>query len=126
LQVHEINTLEDFVILDTRLPSEYQVSHLKGAQLVNYQAPDWTVIENIDKEQKILIYCSVGYRSERIGEELLERGFKQVYNLHGGIFEWVNEGQTVVNKQGQAVQTIHGYGPRWGKWVTAPVEVVYD
>lgn len=126
LQVHEIDALEEFVILDTRLPSEYEVSHLQGAQLVNYQAPDWQAVEQLNKEQKILVYCSIGYRSERVGEELLERGFKQVYNLHGGIFEWVNEGKTVVNHQGQAVQLIHGYGPRWGKWINAPLKVVYD
>ncbi|MFK7796467.1 MAG: rhodanese-like domain-containing protein [Aureispira sp.] len=126
LHVHEIDALDEFVILDTRLPSEYEVSHLQGALLVNYQAPDWQAVEGINKEQKILVYCSIGYRSERVGEELLERGFKQVYNLHGGIFEWVNEGQLVVDNQGQTVQAIHGYGPRWGKWIKAPLKVVYD
>lgn len=126
LYIHEIDSLDEFVILDTRSPNEYAVSHLKGAQLINYQTPDWQVIKNVNQAQKILVYCSVGYRSERIGEQLLERGFKQVYNLHGGIFEWVNQGKTIVNTQGQTVQRIHGYSPRWGKWVTAPVEVVYD
>lgn len=126
LQPIEITQLEEFIVLDTRSTKEYQVSHLSGAKLVNYKAPDWEQLEQLDKNQAILVYCSVGYRSERIGEVLLERGFTKVYNLYGGIFEWINQNRPVVNETGQMVQTVHGYAPRWGKWVTAPVEVSYD
>lgn len=126
LKVSAIDSLEGFTILDTRLPNEYAVSHLPQAQLVNYKDPDWEALEQLDKQQKILVYCSVGYRSERIGEGLLERGFTQVYNLHGGIFEWVNQGRMVVGDTGQTVAAVHGYAPRWGQWVTAPISIIYD
>ncbi|MGH1337284.1 MAG: rhodanese-like domain-containing protein [Aureispira sp.] len=126
LQVAEISALEDFTILDTRLPNEYEVSHLAGAQLVNYNNPNWEELEQLDKTQKILVYCSVGYRSERIGDQLLDRGFTNVYNLHGGLFEWVNQGKKVVDKTGKNSTKIHGYSPRWGKWVTAPLTIVFD
>lgn len=126
LKVADLTDLEKFTILDTRLPSEYQVSHLPKAQLVDYSNPDWAQLEQLEKGQAILVYCSVGYRSERIGEGLLKRGFTQVYNLHGGIFEWVNEGRSVVDATGQPVKAIHGYAPRWGKWVTAPVAISYE
>lgn len=126
LKVSALDSLEGFTILDTRLPSEYAVSHLPQAQLVNYKNPDWEALEQLDKQQKILVYCSVGYRSEKIGEGLLERGFTQVYNLHGGIFEWVNQGRRVVSQTGQTVEAVHGYSPRWGQWITAPVNIVYD
>ncbi len=122
----EIKQLERYAILDTRSESEYQVSHLKGAQFVDYKAPDWEALEALDKTQPVLVYCSVGYRSERIGEALLERGFERVYNLHGGIFEWVNTGKTVVKNTDTPVQAVHGYAPRWGKWITAPIKVVYN
>jgi len=73
-----------------------------------------------------LVYCSVGYRSERIGEHLLELGFTDVHNLYGGIFEWINKGYGVMNSKGQWVERVHGYSPSWGKWIESEIEVVYN
>ncbi len=126
LQPAEVAQRNDLLRLDTRLAEEYAVSHLPDAVFVDYKAPDWDALEQLDKTQPVLVYCSVGYRSERIGEGLLARGFQQVYNLQGGIFEWVNQGYPVADESGNTVKAIHGYAPRWGKWVTAPIQVQYD
>ena len=47
-------------------------------------------VEDIARESTIVVYCSVGYRSEKIAEELDKLGFTNVSNLYGGIFEWIN------------------------------------
>ena len=88
---------EEYVILDTREQEEYTLSHIEGAQHLGYGQLNQTVLSDLDKDTPIVLYCSVGYRSEKIGERLKKKGFTNVYNLYGSIFEWVNQGQPVVD-----------------------------
>lgn len=115
---------KNLVILDTREPAEYEVSHLQDALAIGYDDVNWAKIEQLNLKDTVVVYCSVGYRSERIGEQLLKKGFKNVYNLYGGIFEWVNEGQAVYQAS-EKTEKIHGYDKTWGKWLTKG-EQVYD
>src|SRR5215204_1327195 len=87
----------NMVILDTRSIEEFQVSHLSGAVFLDYDSFKPEEIKNINKNSRIVVYCSVGYRSERIGEQLIKLGFKDVNNLYGGIFDWINNGNPIVN-----------------------------
>lgn len=106
-----------YLILDTREPSEYAVSHIPKAKLVGYDDFDETVVADLPKDQPILVYCSVGYRSERIGEKLKEQGFTEVYNLYGGIFEWKNHDHAVVNEQEKPTEKVHTYNRLWSRWL---------
>ncbi len=108
---------EKYLILDTREPEEYAVSHLPQAQLSGYDNFDASVVAKLPKDQPILVYCSVGYRSERIGEKLQEMGFTEVYNLYGGIFEWKNHDQPVWDAQDQPTEKVHTYNRLWSKWL---------
>ena len=63
------------------------------------------------------MYCSIGYRSEKVGEELKKMGFKNVYNLYGSIFEWVNQGNEVVDENEKVTEKVHTYNKRWSKWI---------
>ena len=74
-------------------------------------------IKEIAKDAKIVTYCSVGYRSERIGEKLQKAGFTDVSNLKGSIFKWVNEGNALEDKDGNTTDKVHGFNKDWGKWV---------
>ena len=80
-------------------------------------------IKNINKKSKIIVYCSVGYRSERIGERLLKLGFTDVSNLYGGIFDWINDGNPVVNTSGIRTDSVHTYNKEWSKWVEKGVKI---
>ena len=73
-------------------------------------------VEGIDKNSPVVVYCSVGYRSEKIAEKLSEAGFKDVLNLYGGIFEWDNHGYPLNNDKGEC-NVIHGYSWTWSKWI---------
>ncbi|HRX01390.1 MAG TPA: rhodanese-like domain-containing protein, partial [Cyclobacteriaceae bacterium] len=56
------------VILDTRSPEEYKVSHLPNAKFIDYDDFDGDMVKGLDKNKEVIVYCTVGYRSERIGE----------------------------------------------------------
>ncbi len=107
---------KEVILLDARALSEFKVSHLKNAIWVGYDEFRPNLVANIDKNAKVVVYCSVGYRSEKISEELLKIGFKNVANLYGGIFEWKNQDQTVVNQSGTTPQ-VHAYNRTWGVWL---------
>ncbi|MDX2250493.1 MAG: rhodanese-like domain-containing protein [Bacteroidia bacterium] len=109
--------LNHYFILDTREPEEYRVSHLRGAIGVGFDHFDPKSVAGIGKEHPVLVYCSVGYRSERIGEKLREMGYTQVYNLYGGIFDWKNQGNPVVDAGGNSTEKVHTYNLQWSQWL---------
>jgi rhodanese-related sulfurtransferase len=113
------------LFLDTRSSDEYQVSHIEGAQFVDYDSFDMSEMVDIPRDSAIVVYCSVGYRSERIGEQLLAAGFTNVSNLYGGIFEWKNEQQQVVNNLSQPTDSVHAFNKLWGIWLNEGISV-YD
>lgn len=104
------------LLLDVRTPAEFRVSHLAGGRFVNADSIATVQLPNLDRRQPVVVYCSVGVRSEKLGEQLLVLGFKHVRNLNGGLFEWVNEGHPVVNEQGPT-ENIHPYSALWGLWL---------
>ena len=102
--------------LDARELREYQVSHLANALHVGYELFDIRQLAGLDKRSRIVVYCSVGYRSEKVCEQLLSAGFSNVSNLYGGIFEWVNQGLPVYNDRGRT-EAVHAYDRIWGVWL---------
>ena len=125
--VQELSEWQDMVLLDTREKNEFDISHLKNAIYVGYKSFDLQTIlrHHPDKNKRIVVYCSVGIRSEDIGEELINAGYSNVYNLYGGIFEWYQQGQQIYNTANYSVDIIHGYQPRYSKWLTKGLKV-YD
>ncbi len=105
------------VLLDTREAPEFAVSHLRGARLVGYDNFSLATVRDVPKDAPIVVYCSVGARSEKIGARLQQAGFTHVRNLYGGIFEWVNEGQPVVTAADQPTDRVHAYSRTWGIWL---------
>ena len=112
------------VLLDTRSEKEYSVSHLEGALLVDYAQFEVRQLQAIPKHTPIVVYCSVGYRSERVGEKLQAAGYTDVQNLYGGLFEWVNQGRPVYAAHGKT-NKVHGHSRSWGMWLRKG-EKVYD
>jgi sulfur-carrier protein adenylyltransferase/sulfurtransferase len=73
-----------YALLDVRQPWEYEEDHIPGAKL----APLGDLQEgtkDLDPEKPTLVYCAVGGRSRVAAQLLSGRGFKEVYNLTGGI-----------------------------------------
>lgn len=99
------------ILLDVRRESEYEVSHLPGAyRTANLAA---ALALELDPAQPIVAYCSVGYRSARLVAQLQQAGYSEAYNLAGSIFQWANEGRSLV-QAGQPTAAVHPYSPSWG------------
>ncbi|AUC82496.1 rhodanese-like domain-containing protein [Lacinutrix sp. Bg11-31] len=115
------------IIFDTREPKEYQVSHLKDAICVGYDNFDIASVEklHLNKDEKIVVYCSLGIRSETIGKKLKKEGYTNVYNLYGGIFEWKNKNFCVIDSEEKETNKVHTFNKAWSKWLVKG-EKIYE
>lgn len=115
---------ENYTLLDTRSIEEYQVSHIKNAIHVGYANFDLKQAEkNFNKTDTLVVYCSVGVRSEQIGAQLQKAGYTKVYNLYGGIFLWKNLGNPIFNLSVKETDSIHAYDKKWGKLIEKGIKV---
>lgn len=107
------------IILDSREPKEFKVSHLENAVCVGYDNFDITLVEKLypNKNDKIVVYCSLGIRSETVGQKLKKVGYTNVYNLYGGIFEWKNKDFTIVDSEENETNKVHTFNQAWSKWL---------
>ena len=100
---------ENLLVLDVREPEEFAVSHLANASL----AKDIDLTQ-LDPEQPILLYCTVGLRSTELGTTLTQQGFHNIYNLSGGLIRWKNQGKAVYNEFEQPTDSVHVYSGLFG------------
>lgn len=90
-ELYDLKTLkkEDFQLIDVREPYEYDIANLDGELI-----PLNTVLDNIDKissDKKVIVHCRSGKRSAQAIETLEKKfGFKNLYNLKGGILAWAD------------------------------------
>lgn len=112
-------------LLDVRTIEEYNVSHIPGSTFIDYDGFQKRDVKSIPKDARVIVYCAVGYRSERIGEKLQKLGYENVYNLYGGIFDWKYNDLTILNSQNQPTDSVHTYNKDWSQWLLKGVKV-YD
>ncbi|WP_299250755.1 rhodanese-like domain-containing protein [uncultured Lacinutrix sp.] len=107
------------ILFDSREPKEYKVSHLKDAVCVGYDNFDIASVEKQypNKDEKIIVYCSLGIRSETVGEKLKKAGYTNVYNLYGGIFEWKNKDFSIIDSEEKETNKVHTFNKEWSKWL---------
>lgn len=100
------------LLLDSRGAEEFAVSHLPGA----LSAPDLAAALALDlpTDRPVVVYCSVGYRSARLAQQLQRQGRWPVFNLQGSLFQWVNHGYPIC-QQGQPTRAVHPYNWLWGR-----------
>jgi len=84
------------VLLDVRTPEEFAAGHLNGALNLNLNAPDFADrLNELDKTKIYLVYCIGGVRSARAMQIMQKQGFRQVYNLSGGLSKWQAENRAL-------------------------------
>lgn len=111
---------EELVLLDARTKEEYAVSHLRGATHVDPDRPDVSELQ-IPEDATVVVYCSVGYRSAALAEELRRMNVDHVHNLSGGIFGWANAGRPLFREE-MRVEAVHQYDDIWGWLLRGPPE----
>lgn len=125
MKPEEIPDLDRFQLLDTREKEEYQVSHIQGAQWVGFESFSLDQVKDLDKDKPVLVYCTVGSRSQDIGKKMREAGFRKVFNLYGGIIHWVNEDYPVFRGE-KTTNQVHTYTRAWGIWLQKGEKVYGD
>lgn len=86
-------------IIDVRTPGETAQGMITGAREIDINDPAFQKkIAALDKNKPVLVYCRSGGRSGRAMEIMGKLGFKEVYNLSGGILAWQAAKQPVVKK----------------------------
>ena len=79
----------DALLLDVRTPEETAKGYLKGAVFMDfYDSSFKEQVSTIDREKPVFVYCAIGGRSWDAAKIMQEMGFKQVYDLKGGIIVW--------------------------------------
>lgn len=77
-------------IVDVRTPSEVERGYLKGTTYFfdfnNYDFKEQ--VEQLDTAQAVLLICRSGARSARAAKVLQEKGFREIYDLKGGLMRW--------------------------------------
>jgi len=86
---------DQVVLIDTRNWYEYNIGTFRGALNPNIEKftefPEYFEKQNIEKDQKILIFCTGGIRCEKGILELQEKGYNNVYQLEGGILKYLEK-----------------------------------
>ena len=116
ITVNELAEKKEFILLDVRSKAEFDVSHIEDAIWVGEKNWDLEKLKKLQLKQNIVVYCSVGFRSEKLAKKLIKQGFSEVYNLYGGVFEWVNQGNSLQNTNG-TTDWIHVFDKSFAKWI---------
>jgi len=123
ISVDELRALQlkgEVIVLDSREQKEYDVSKIPSATLVGYSNFSSSITSEKIKEKNklIVVYCSLGVRSEDIGEKLKQAGYSNVKNLFGGIIAWKNSGYPVLDSEGNETEKVHTSSKYWSQWLT--------
>lgn len=102
----------ELVLVDVRSPEEQALSHLRGARRLDAGNPNIAAL-TIPEDAKVVVYCSIGYRSAAIIEDLERAGIQNVYNLEGGLFDWANQGRPIYRGE-ERVEEVHPFNSPWG------------
>lgn len=82
--------------LDVRTPAEYTEGHIPGSLNINVLDQQFEAVADsvLSKEAPVALYCRSGKRSKKAAALLSKKGF-QVYELDGGINDWLSAGRDV-------------------------------
>ncbi len=79
-------------LVDVRTPEEYSEKRILNSQNININDALFEKhMSQLDKSKPLYVYCLVGGRSGRAADWAVKNGFKEVYNLNGGISAWIGE-----------------------------------
>jgi len=84
------------MIIDVRTLGEFDGGHLSDAKNIDWNGNGFeTEIVKLDKTKPLFVYCLVGGRSASAANKMRSLGFKEVYEMQGGIMAWNNAGKSL-------------------------------
>jgi len=99
----KITELPNAPIIDVRTPGEFQGGHIANAKNIDWNGTTFdTQIADFDKTQPIFVYCLSGGRSGSAASQMRSVGFKEVYELNGGLMNWKSANLPETTEAGSA------------------------
>ncbi len=87
------------ILLDVRTQGEFAQGHIHNAQLMDIFSSDFKSRANsLDKSKPVFVYCKAGSRSNSAVDILSDLGFKEIYDLDGGILAWTKSNKPIEKK----------------------------
>jgi len=87
---------EPSLILDVREPFEFRGKRLREAINIPSSREMKALTDTLGRDNSIFLYCTTGFRSKRAAENFYEKGFRNLFNLEGGLAAWKKEDMPVV------------------------------
>lgn len=85
----KIKELTPAMVIDVRTPAEFSKGHLPNAKNFDWNGKSFDQqIAMLSKEKPVFVYCLSGARSTSAANKMISEGFKEVYQLEGGILKW--------------------------------------
>jgi rhodanese-related sulfurtransferase len=88
----KIDSGEKVNLIDVREPHEFEEANI-GGRLVPLGKVQSLQVEDLEdlKDKEVIVYCRSGRRSMFACQVLDQLGFKETYNLEGGILDWIKK-----------------------------------
>ncbi len=102
------------VLYDVRTADEFAVSHLPGAVRLDPATRGRDALQQLDTNRTAILYCSVGYRSSQMAEQVRVLGHSNVYSVEGSIFAWSAAGLPLVSN-GVPAKLVHPYSESYAR-----------
>lgn len=89
--------VKDPILIDVRTPEEYAQGHLANAGMIDVTSSDFEArVSKLDKSKPVFVYGKAGIRSNKAANILSRLGFKEIYDLSGGITAWREEKKPLI------------------------------
>ena len=89
--------INNAILVDVRTQDEYNSGYIESSLNIDYLSNGFSEnIKKLDKNIPIILYCRSGKRSSMSANKLSKLGFKEIYNLDGGILKWIEIGNSVI------------------------------
>ena len=86
---------DDVLVLDTRNTYEFSIGTFKNSiqpETTNFREfPEWLEAIQINKNQKVAMFCTGGIRCEKASSLMKSKGFNNIYHLQGGILNYMEK-----------------------------------
>ncbi|MGX1024967.1 rhodanese-like domain-containing protein [Flavobacterium sp. CS20] len=86
---------DEVQLVDVRTVKEFNENYIEGAHNIVYDDNFDKKLDTLNKDKPIIVYCRSGRRSAKCAKILQKQGFSKIYDLKGGITQWMKEGNTI-------------------------------
>ena len=96
-QMHKLLMQDSVQLIDVRTAEEFYKGHIKNAQNIDFLSPDFDLkMAVLDNSKPLILYCRSGRRSAKSVLKLVDKGYEIIYDLQGGIIQWISDGNQIV------------------------------